>query len=144
MLLVLALSVSLGEPLCKQDAASALQTVQQFYTEALVEKQVRTAFERHVSQDFVEHKPDIATSDRDGAIKFLNSLIAELPTANWELLRITGDASLVSVHARFTPAKGASSYSIADFFRVENCRIIEHWDVVAPPPQNPVNPLTRF
>lgn len=144
MLLGMALLVSSPIPDCKPNAESARRVVEQFYTEALVDRQVRTAFEKYVSTTFVEHKPDIASSDRAGAISFLTSLVAALPTARWEMLRITGDAELVAVHARFRPETGAASYAIADFFRVENCRIVEHWDVVAPPVTNAANPLTRF
>lgn len=129
---------------CETSPAASQALVRGFYTTALVERKVREGFERDVSPGFIEHKPDIASADRPGAVTFLEGLIAELPLARWELLRVTGDAGLVAVHARFTPAPGAPAYAIADFFRVENCRIVEHWDVVAGPPQNSVNPLPRF
>ena len=129
---------------CEATPAASQGLVRQFYTTALVERQVRTGFERDVSPDFVEHKPDIATSDRSGAIAFLEGLIAALPGARWTVLRITGDADLVAVHARFVPAEGAQPYIIADFFRIKDCRIVEHWDVVSGPPNSPVNPLPRF
>ena len=144
MFLSVALLFAASQSSCKPDAANARQIVEEFYVKALVEKQVRPAFERYVSADFVEHKPDIATSDREGAVNFLTGLIAGLPAANWELLRVTGDANLVAVHARFTLEKSGPAYAIADFFRVENCRIVEHWDVVAPPVKDAKNPLTRF
>lgn len=144
MLLALALLGAPEQVVCKNDAASARRLVEQFYIGALVQKEVRPAFERYVSPTFVEHKPDIATSDREGAISFLSGLVAALPAAKWEILRVTGDAKLVAVHARFTPAAGAPAYAIADFFKVENCLIVEHWDVVAPPPKDALNPLTRF
>jgi predicted SnoaL-like aldol condensation-catalyzing enzyme len=51
---------------------------------------------------------------------------------------------MVFLHARFTPAAGAPAYALADVFRVRNCRIAEHWDVVAPPPREQRNPHSRF
>lgn len=126
-------------PACEPD-----RLVQSFYTLGLVEKQVRPAFERFVSADFIEHKPDIATANREGAIAFLETLVADLPDARWEILRVAGDGELVAVHARFTAADGAPAYAIADFFRVEGCLIREHWDVISPPPVDAPNPLSRF
>lgn len=129
---------------CDATPAASENLVRRFYTTALLDKRVREGFERDVSPDFVEHKPDIASSDREGAIMFLEDLIAELPEARWELLRVTGDTKLVAVHARFTPQQGLAPYAIADFFRIEDCRIVEHWDVVAGLPESSPNPLSRF
>jgi predicted SnoaL-like aldol condensation-catalyzing enzyme len=129
---------------CQGSAAESVALVRGFYTTALLERQVEQGFLRDVSPDFVEHKPDIASGDRDGAIVFLSGLVTELPQARWELVRITGDAELVAVHARFVPAPGAEPFAIADFFRIKDCLIVEHWDVVAGPPREPANPQSRF
>jgi predicted SnoaL-like aldol condensation-catalyzing enzyme len=51
---------------------------------------------------------------------------------------------MVALHARFEPAPGAGEYAIADFFRLENCRIVEHWDVVAGPSTAKGNPYPRI
>ena len=67
----------------------------------------------------------------------------QLPQARWEILRSVADADMVAIHARFQPAPGAPEYAIADFFRIENCRIVEHWDVVAPPPAEKTQPPAR-
>jgi predicted SnoaL-like aldol condensation-catalyzing enzyme len=129
---------------CASSAEANRQLVSAFYTQALVEKQVRPAFERYVTADFIEHKPDIAGGTREGAIRFLEGLVAELPQARWEIVRTVADQDMVALHARFQPAAGAPQYAIADFFRVENCRIAEHWDVVAPPSEAKGNPNSRF
>jgi predicted SnoaL-like aldol condensation-catalyzing enzyme len=129
---------------CETTAAGSRSLVERFYTTALIDRNPAEAFSRDVAPEFIEHKPDVATGDRAGATAFLSGLIAELPNARWEIIRVTGDAELVAVHARFVPAKGAPAYAIADFFRVKDCRIVEHWDVVAGPPAKPVNQHSRF
>ncbi len=142
--LALVTAATISSTQCDRSAANSIALVRQFYTTALVEKKVREGFERDVSPDLIEHKPDIATGDRAGAIAFLEGLVVALPQAKWEVLRVTGDADLVSVHARFVPAEGAPAFAIADFFRIEQCRIVEHWDVVAGPPQDAANVRPRF
>ena len=120
------------------------QLVSDFYTQALIDKQPKAAFERYVAPDFVEHKPDIAPGTREAAAEFLGGIIRDVPSARWEILRVIADRDLVALHARFTPAPGAGEYALADFFRVKDCKIVEHWDVVAGPVKDAVNPNSRF
>lgn len=115
-----------------------------FYNEALVGLQPRAAFERYMTADFVEHKPDIPGGTREATIAFLEGLIASMPQPRWEIVRTMAEGDMVFVHARFTPAEGAPAYAIADVFRLENCRIAEHWDVVAGPVEDAENPHSRF
>ena len=129
---------------CEASAAANRMLVEDFYTQALVHKQPQEAFARFVAPDFVEHKPDIAPGTREAAARFLGGLIRDLPAARWEIVRVIAEGDLVALHARFTPAPGAPDYAIADFFRVKNCRIVEHWDVVAGPVKDAVNPNSRF
>jgi predicted SnoaL-like aldol condensation-catalyzing enzyme len=129
---------------CRAGAGTSTFVATTFYRRALIDKQVRAAFEDLVDPAFVEHKPDIASGDREGAIRFLEGLMAELPQARWELLRVVADRDFVAIHARFTPAPGAPDYAVADFFRIADCRIVEHWDVVAPPPREAPNSRSRF
>jgi len=93
---------------------------------------------------FVEHKPDVPKGTREATAAFLNELIKSMPDPKWEVLRIVADGDLVALHARFTPAPQAPAYAIADFFRLKDCKIVEHWDAVAGPPSNPQNPNSRF
>ena len=120
------------------------QLVSDFYRQALVDKQPKAAFERYVAPDFVEHKPDIAPGTREAAAEFLGGIIRDVPSARWEILRVIADRDLVALHARFTPAPGVGEYALADFFRVKDCKIVEHWDVVAGPVKDAPNPNSRF
>jgi predicted SnoaL-like aldol condensation-catalyzing enzyme len=129
---------------CESTAESSRNLVVSFYNKALVEKQVRIAFEQYVSPAFIEHKPDVPTGDRAGTVKFLESLMQEIPDARWEVLRTVAERDLVFLHARFFPAPGAPAYAIADVFRIENCVIVEHWDVVGPPREGMPNTNSRF
>ena len=118
---------------CERSAEASRQLVLAFYDQALVRKQPKPAFERYVSPTFVEHKQDVAGGTRDEVASFLEGLMSELPSARWEVVRTVAEPDLVALHARFVPEPGAPAYAIVDIFRIENCRIVEHWDVVAPP-----------
>jgi predicted SnoaL-like aldol condensation-catalyzing enzyme len=99
---------------------------------------------KYASPDFLEHKPDVPEGTREATILYLEALIHELPAPRWELLRTIAEGDFVVLHARFTPAEGAPSYAIADIFRLKDCAIVEHWDVVAAPPKQQLNPNPRF
>jgi predicted SnoaL-like aldol condensation-catalyzing enzyme len=115
-----------------------------FYNEGLVGLKPRLAFERYMSGKFIEHKPDVPEGTRTAAATFLEQLIANLPQPKWTVVRTIAEGDLVFLHARFSPAPSAPEYAIADVFRLSKCKIVEHWDVVSPPPKEQRNPHSRF
>lgn len=129
---------------CTSSTDTNRDVVLQFYKLGLSGLQPRAAFERYVSPQFVEHKPDVEAGTRAGAVLFLEQLIANVPEAHWEILRTVAEGDLVFLHAMFTPAAGAPAYAVADLFRLRDCLIVEHWDVVGGPPQQQRNPNPRF
>jgi predicted SnoaL-like aldol condensation-catalyzing enzyme len=129
---------------CRPSVEASRNLVLSFYKMALIEKQPRAAFEQYVSAEFVEHKPDAPGGGRAAVADFLEELVKNLPDAKWEILRTVAENDLVFLHARFVPAPGAAPYAIADLFRIENCAIVEHWDVVGPPRDGQPNPNSRF
>ena len=135
---------TISKTACQPSVEASRDLVLSFYKQALVDKQPRAAFENYVSPAFVEHKPDVPGGTRDSVANFLEGLIKELPDARWEVLRTVAEKDLVFLHARFTPSSGAPPYAIADLFRVENCTIVEHWDVVGPPQDGQPNSNSRF
>ena len=129
---------------CDPSPETHRRIVLEFYQQALVGLQPRAGFERFVAPEFVEHKPDIETGTRDGAVAFLEALIKETPSPSWKVLRTVAEGDLVFLHASFTPAAGAAPYAGADLFRLKDCKIVEHWDVVGAPVRASRNPHGRF
>ena len=129
---------------CRPTVEASRNLVLAFYRKALIDKQPRAAFEQYVAVDFVEHKPDVPNGGRDAVADFLEGLVKDLPDAKWEILRTVAEKDYVFLHARFTPAPGAPPYAIADLFRIQDCAIVEHWDVVGPPRDGQPNTRSRF
>ncbi len=149
--LLFALACSPGAGARSADAcasASARDTnrtiVLAFYRDGLLNRDPHGAFSRYVAPDFVEHKPDVAAGTRDSTAAYLARLMHELPDARWQVHRTIAEGEFVFLHASFTPAPSAPAYAIADVFRLRDCRIVEHWDAVAPPAPAPLNPRSRF
>jgi predicted SnoaL-like aldol condensation-catalyzing enzyme len=129
---------------CDGSADANREVVLAFYNEGLIGLKPRAAFDRYMAPGFIEHKPDVPDGSREAAATFLERLIASMPQPRWEVVRTVAERDLVFLHGRFTPAAGAPNYAIADVFRLEHCRIVEHWDVVAGPPNEQKNPNSRF
>ena len=148
ILLLAANAKAIGQPstapTCDSSSEGSRKIVIAFYTEALIEKRVRAAFERYVSPALVEHKPDVPAGSRSVVVDFLEGIVKEVPGAKWEIVRTIAENEMVFLHARFTPAPGAPPYAIADVFRLEDCKIVEHWDVVEPPRDGMPNTNSRF
>ncbi len=129
---------------CSGSAADNRALVLSFYDLGLVRRSPRQAFSQFTTEDMIEHKPDIPGGTRDAVVDYLEQLMRDLPRARWEVLRAAAEGDLVFVHARFTPDEGQASYAIADVFRLANCKIVEHWDVVGAPRDQQPNPRSRF
>jgi len=129
---------------CVESASANREVVLSFYRTGLVERRPREAFEKYAAVDMLEHKPDVPAGTRQAVVEYLERLIAELPQSRWEILRAAAEGDLVFLHARFIPEPGAAPYAIADVFRLESCKIVEHWDVVGPPRDGQPNPNSRF
>lgn len=126
------------------DAANNKAIVAAFFRQALGQREPEAAFRQYAAPGFVEHKPDVPGGTATETAAYLANLMNEMPQARWELLRSVAEGDMVVLHIRFTPAPDAPAYAITDLFRLQDCLIVEHWDVVAGPPAEQNNPNPRF
>ena len=116
----------------------------EFYKLALEKFKPKEAFERYAAPDFVEHSADIAGGTREAAIAFLEGLIKRFSAPKWKVVRSAAEDDLVFLHVHVTPAPGERGVAIAEIFRVENGKLVEHWDVIQAIPEKPVNANSMF
>ena len=126
---------------------SPKQVVTQFMDEFYMQKKVRSAFERWVDPGYIQHNPYAATG-RDAAIGFLEKFVADNPGQKTDIRRIIADGNLVSVHSHGWNEGGDAAarrgFAVVDIFRVEGCKVMEHWDVLQPVPEAAANTNTMF
>ncbi len=53
--------------------------------------------------------------------------------------RVIAEGDLVVTHAHLVKIPGEPGLAVVDIFRVENDKIVEHWDVVEPVPSTALN-----
>jgi predicted SnoaL-like aldol condensation-catalyzing enzyme len=61
-----------------------------------------------------------------------------------EFKRFIAEDDLVAVHTHMVPAPGARGTAVMDVFRLENGKIVEHWDVLQEVPEQAQNQNTMF
>jgi predicted SnoaL-like aldol condensation-catalyzing enzyme len=125
-------------------ARSPKEIVLEFYKLALENFDPKAAFETYATPDFVEHSADIADGTRQAAIAFLESLIRRFPAPKWHIVRSAAEGDLVFLHVHVSPAPGERGVAIVEIFRVQNGKIVEHWDVIQPVPEKLVNANSMF
>jgi predicted SnoaL-like aldol condensation-catalyzing enzyme len=122
---------------------SPRQVVEKFADDFYRRKKVRQAFEDWVHPDYIQHKPSLPDG-REPVIKFLEELLERFPDRTFTIHRIIASEDLVAVHYHTQATPDDRGLAIVDIFRVENCRMVEHWDVVQPVPEASANDNTMF
>jgi predicted SnoaL-like aldol condensation-catalyzing enzyme len=92
-------------------------------------------------EDFIEHSP-MNPSGREAFIEF----IAKSPVASARLniKRVIADAEYAVVHYHMIPPDDARGVAVIDVWRLVDGRIVEHWDVVQPVPDDDLIPHGMF
>jgi predicted SnoaL-like aldol condensation-catalyzing enzyme len=115
------------------------QAVIEFYELAFNGKQPEQAVEKYVGSQYIQHNPQAP----DGTEAFIG-FVKAFPDASVDIRRVFADGDIVITHSllKFTPDE--SGTVAADFFRLENGKIVEHWDVLQPFPEESANPHPMF
>lgn len=100
------------------------------------ERNVPEAFAAHVAEVYIQHNPTLGDG-RDAAVEMLTDKFAT-PGAIFDVQRILVDEDLAVIHIKAS-FPGRPVAAVADFYRLEGGKVVEHWDVLQPMPENPVS-----
>ncbi len=117
-------------------------TVMAFYEAAINGKDFEAAA-KFIGERYVQHNPLIADGI-DGFKTFVGYLQATFPKLRAEIKRIFADGDFVIVHTHGVREPGQRGSAIVDIFRLEDGKIVEHWDVMQPIPENASNQNGMF
>lgn len=124
--LATAAALGLTASFAQADAASNKELVVDFYTQALIEKDVKAAAMEYLTEDYIQHNPNVPTG-RDGFINGLSGWFSAVDV-DFSIVRVMAEDDLVALHVK--QVIGDKTSAIVDIFRVEDGKITEHWDVV--------------
>jgi predicted SnoaL-like aldol condensation-catalyzing enzyme len=92
---------------------------------------------------YIQHNPR-AADGAEGFKAFINFLKAKLPNYHSDIKKVFADGDYVILHVHNVPAPGQRGAAIVDIFRLENGKVVEHWDVRQEIPEKSANNNTMF
>ena len=117
--------------------------VKAFYDLAFNQRQPEEAVKRYVGSSYRQHNP-MAGDGPESFIGFVKWFTGENPQMRFDFKRFIADGDLVSVHSHLRLSPEARGTAVMDIFRLENGKIVEHWDVLQDVPEQAANQNTMF
>jgi predicted SnoaL-like aldol condensation-catalyzing enzyme len=140
--LAVTLAASAAQGTARAGARASPQEVVAAFSALIEAHRGLEAVNRYVAADFIEHDPSVPHGDRAGMIEYLKNRGWMDPGSPRILIhrdRTIASGPYVVVHQHLRRSPASPVLVIADFFRVEQGKIVEHWDVMQPVPLHPAN-----
>ena len=122
------------------DLARNKQIVVDYYTTSFGGDPEKAAAD-YLVPDYIQHNPTVADGP-DEFIRGVRLLRDQYPNMRLEIKRVIAEGDLVATHSivALDPDDPEDRGRVfADFFRLEDGRIVEHWDVIQEVPETAAN-----
>jgi predicted SnoaL-like aldol condensation-catalyzing enzyme len=136
---VLAASAAHAGSSPKEEANKKLVT--EFYERVLNQKDL-DAIDKYVGP-YKQHNP-MAADGPEGLKGYIAYLRKNAPQSHFEFKKVLADGDYVILHVHAVFAPGTRRLAIIDIFKVDNGKLVEHWDVIQEIPEKPANGNTMF
>ena len=97
----------------------------------------------HFGDRYIQHNPDAADGP-EAFIGFVTWLRNEYPNLRLDIKRVLADGDMVVTHSHLILEPGKPGRALADFFLLEDGKVVEHWDVIQDVPEKSANPNGMF
>jgi predicted SnoaL-like aldol condensation-catalyzing enzyme len=118
------------------------KNVVEFYNLAINKKDFEAA-SKYMGPKYIQHNP-LAPDGHEGLKGFLKFLREKLPNLRSEIKRVFAEGDYVILHVHEIQEPGTRGNAIVDIYRLENGKVVEHWDVIQPIPEKAANPNGMF
>ena len=131
-----------AQALTPQEQANK-DTVLAFYEAAINRKDADAAL-AFVGPKYIQHNPR-SPDGAEGLKGFIDGYLKKAnPALKASIERVVVQGDLVVLHVHSVPVPGVLGSAIVDIFRVENGKVVEHWDVMQAVPEQQAHANTRF
>ena len=114
-------------PALAADLEANRKTVLEFY-EAGLNKKDFDAAAKYFGPKYIQHNPG-APDGIEGFKTFVNFLRSKFPNSHSEIRKVFAEGDYVILHVHAVREPGTLGRAIVDIFRLEDGKIVEHWDV---------------
>lgn len=118
------------------------QTVLRFYESGLNQKDADAAM-RYLGAQYRQHNPGAADGP-EGFRKYVAFLREKYPQSHSEITSSFVDGNYVILHVHAVREPGTRGNAIVDIFRLQEGKIVEHWDVTQPIPEKTASGNSMF
>ena len=118
------------------------KAVVEFYNKAINEKDFEAA-RKYMGSKYIQHNAN-AADGFEGLAAYLKFLREKFPGSKSEIKRVFAEGDYVILHVHAVREPGTRGNAIVDIFRLENGKIVEHWDVIQPIPEKALNANGMF
>ncbi|MEU9247202.1 nuclear transport factor 2 family protein [Streptomyces sp. NPDC048385] len=124
-------------------AADNKALVTAFYEQAFNDYQPEAAATAHLGESYTQHNPE--AQDGPGAfVGYVHWLHGQFPDLRLDIKRVIAEGDLVVTHSNLHLKPADRGMAVADFWRVADGKIVEHWDVIQEVPEKSANDNTMF
>jgi len=113
-----------------------------FYNAAINDKDFAAA-SVYMGDMYIQHNP-LAADGPEGLKGFLDFAKANLSSFKVEIKQAFADGDYVILHVHAKRDADDRGSAVMDIFRLENGKVVEHWDVIQPIPETSANDNTMF
>jgi predicted SnoaL-like aldol condensation-catalyzing enzyme len=129
-------------PAAHADMAANKKNVVEFYEQAINKKDFDAA-SKYLGPRYIQHNP-VAPDGAEGLKGFIGFLKSKFPESKSEIKRVFAEGDYVILHVHAVREPGTRGRAIIDIFRLENGKIVEHWDVAQDIPEKAANANGMF
>jgi predicted SnoaL-like aldol condensation-catalyzing enzyme len=119
------------------------QTVIAFITRAFNDKQPADAVAKYVGSAYIQHDPQ-SPDGAEAFVQFATGFAGQFPQLSIDIKRVIAEGDLVVSHLLINMAPEDRGMAAVDIFRLQDGKIVEHWDVLQPAPEKAANNNTMF
>jgi predicted SnoaL-like aldol condensation-catalyzing enzyme len=113
------------------------KTVRAFEDAALNQKDFEAA-SKYLGPRYTQHNPSAADGP-EGLKAYIAFLKEKFPNNHSEIKHIFADGDYVIVHDHAVREPGTRGNAIVNIYKLENGKVVEHWDVIQPVPEKAAN-----
>jgi predicted SnoaL-like aldol condensation-catalyzing enzyme len=117
--------------------------IREWHELAIDQRKPEEAVAKYIGPNYRQHNPG-AGNGPEPFIQTVKQLTQIFPELRMEPKRIIAEGDLVVLHSHLILKPGDRGSAVVDIFRLENGKIVEHWDVVQEVPEKSANNNTMF
>jgi predicted SnoaL-like aldol condensation-catalyzing enzyme len=125
------------------DPETNKQTVLAFYNMAFNDKRPAETVEKYGGEYYIQHNPQIPDGF-EAFVGFVEGFTTQFPQLSVEFYCTAAEGDLVVTHSLLKTSPEDRGSAAADFFRLEDGKLVEHWDVLQPVPESAANDHPMF